>query len=291
MYFIYDGKEAKLSIKEEPGYEVGKVNWRNLNIQVSLVSKHPVNNIKNNNVNSGFYNVLKSNLQKQVRRKDIHAVATCETMLELNPFDTLRRLVIIAAEDVEISKQTSAITWLMAAVSKNYQLTRKDINFILVYVNNLVNHNTTLYSHTSEQKLTDINEILDSKNPDKEYIAGIFFRTTYGGMSGDMTMINQVCSLSITRDSLHSFKFGLLIKTELEICDAAVDFHVYPGLCDEISQDTNISSELVKELIWNCSSKINKRCPSEPLNPVWEIIRKSFELRSKTYLHKVINNL
>lgn len=290
MYFIYDGKEARLSIKEEPGYEVGKVNWRNLNIQVVLISKHPINNIKNNNVNNVWYNVLKSNLQKQVRRKDIHAIATCETMLELNPFDTLRRMVIIATEDVEISKQTSVITWLMAAVSKNYQLTQKDINFILIYVNNLVNHNVIPYSHTSEQKLTDINEILNSKNPDKEYIAGIFFRTAYGGMEGDMKMMNQVCS-SVLNGKLHDFKFGLIIKTDLEICDSAVDFHVYPGLCDEISRDTNLSPELIKELIWNSSSKINKRCSPEPIDPKWELIRKSFELRSKTYLQKVFNNL
>lgn len=225
MYFVYDGDEARLSDKISEGYEVGRVNWKPHNLQIVLVSKIPFKTNKTYQKTSSLYNILKSNLQKQVRRKDISAVATCEAMLELNTFDCLRRLVIISAEDVEISKQTSVIVWLMSSVSKNYSLTKRDLNFVLGYVNNLVNHNTCSLFKVDNEKLISIDDILNSNNPDKEYIAGIFFRTAYGGMKGDMEMLNKTCSYVINK-TLFEFKNSLLIKTELRIHEAAIDFHV-----------------------------------------------------------------
>lgn len=288
MYFIYDGNAAKLTKNYTDGHEVGKVKWRNTPYQVTLISKVSFSrSTKINKIENEFFNILKSNLQKQIRRKDIHAIATCEAMLEMNPFDTLRRLVVIAAEDVEISKETSTIVWLMSAVSKNYVLTKGDINFVLKYLFNLVNHNVIPYFHTDEEKQITVDEILNSEHSDKEYIAGIFFRTAYGGMPGDMRMMNQVCGTSLT-NKLRSFGIGMIIKTDLKICDAAIDFHVYPSLCDEIFCDTGLDPDLVKELIWNCSSKLNKRLPSEPIDERWNLIKNSFEIRSKEYLQKVL---
>jgi len=287
MYFVYDGDEARLSDKISEGYEVGRVNWKPHNLQIVLVSKIPFKTNKTYQKTSSLYNILKSNLQKQVRRKDISAVATCEAMLELNTFDCLRRLVIISAEDVEISKQTSVIVWLMSSVSKNYSLTKRDLNFVLGYVNNLVNHNTCSLFKVDNEKLISIDDILNSNNPDKEYIAGIFFRTAYGGMKGDMEMLNKTCSYVIN-NTLFEFKNSLLIKTELRIHEAAIDFHVWPDLCDVISKDTNLSCDIVKELIWNCSSKINKRCPDAETDERWDLIKDSFYSHGKKYLEKVL---
>lgn len=287
MYFIYDGKEARLSQNICEGYEVGRVNWKPINIPVVLVSKLPFKSNKTNNSNNALYNILKSNLQKQIRRKDICAVATCEAMLELNVFDCLRRLVIISAEDVEISKQTSVIVWLMSSASKNYCLSKRDINFVLGYVNNLVNHNTTSLLKISNEKLISINDILNSNHPDKEYIAGIFFRTAYGGMKGDIEMLNKTCSYTLN-NVLFEFKHSLVINTELKIHEAAIDFHVWPDLCDVISKDTNLSCDIVKELIWNCSSKINKRYSNNETDKRWDLIKDSFYLHGKKYLEKVL---
>jgi len=306
MYFVYNGNEAILTINPTRGYEVGKVNWRDLNITVTIVSTIPYNinkNKPNKKTEDGMFPLLKSNLQKQVRRKDIHAVATCDLMLELNTFECLRRISVIAAEDVEISKETSAIVWLMAAVSKGYTLSKRDRNFVLVYVGNLVSHNICRRlllgsGHLEKYELTTINNIMNSNHSDKEYIAGIFFRTAYGGLAGDLPMINKLCNYVLTNGQLISFKGILLINTELKIHDAAVDFHIYPNLCQEISQDTGVSVDEIRELIWHCSSSINSRVNKDNnhsnnqdhdnMNERWNLIKKSFDLRTKLYLQKIL---
>lgn len=296
MYFIYDGNEAKfLTETTENVYEVGKVNWRDTNIQVILISTLPFNINKTKHENNSLVSLLKSNLQKQIRRKEINAVATCELLLDVNTFECLRRLSIIAAEDVEISKETSVIVWLMAAVSKGYVMSKRDKNFVLIYVGNLTNHNLCrrLENQDLNIGLIDINDILSSNHPDKEYIAGIFFRIAYGGLSGDLPMLNKLCSYALSKDKLLSFKGNLLIKAEFKINNAAVDFHVYPNLCNEIYQDTEIDPDIIKELIWTYSSGINLRCKydlnnGQNIDQSWLKIEKSFCIRSKEYLQKII---
>lgn len=294
MYFVYDGNTAFLSNQINEGYEVGKVNWRDLNITVNIISKYPfkLNTIKKKK-DDNLFPLLKSNLQKQVRRKDFHAVATCKLMLELNEFECLRRLSVIAAEDVEISKETSVIVWLMAAVSKNYLLSEKDKKFILIYVGNLVSHNICRRLSNDMVETTNIYDIINSNHSDKEYIAGIFFRLAYGGSLDDLTMINKICNNVIMKDkNLLSFKNKMLINTELEINEAAVDFHIYPNICKEISNDTGIDDSTVKELIWNCSSGINLRVNNnQNIDERWEIIQKSFDFRTKLYINILFNNI
>ena len=300
LYFNRNNNDAYFCRDRQPDtYEVGRVNWRGTNHTVILLSSVPFQTNKQPKPTNSLFCILKSNLQKQIRQKDIHAVATCEMMLDMNDFETLRRLIIIAAEDVEISKETAVISWLMASTSKCYLLSKSDKEYVLIYVNNLVQYNVCrrLEIQNSESGSNDNNyetnldKILMSENPDKNYIAAIFFRTSYGGLSGDIPMLNKMCAYALI-NGLRSFKNKILITTDLKINDAAVDFHVYSRLCNEISQDTKVDPDLIKKAIWNHSSKTNARYLEDQdygnNNEIWLKIKRSFDIRSKTYLQKTL---
>ena len=296
LNFVYDGNKAilisKVLTSEIPNYKVGTVNWRGTNFVVNLITTKPFNTNNDKKKINSLFPLLKSNLQKQIRRQEIAAVATCELMLELNDFECLRRLSVIAAEDVEISKETSVIVWLMAACSKNYILSVSDKYFILMYVVNLVNHPACKRLTISEEYNintyeTNIYEIINSNHPDKEYLAGIIFRTSYGGLAGDIPMLINLCGYAFSH-SLISFSNVKIKETKLEFNDAAVDFHIYPSLCSLISQDTNINEETIKEIIWNCSSKINTRFLTVENSNIWTLIKKSFDIHTKEYLYKIV---
>ena len=90
--------------------------------------------------------LLKSHLQKAIRRKNEEAaLRTAYTMALVAPSELLRRLPIIAIEDVILVSGTSVITWLMMTI-KNRPLTKRDTRIILSYVEFLVSVNNT-YKH------------------------------------------------------------------------------------------------------------------------------------------------
>jgi hypothetical protein len=133
-------------------------------------------------------------------------------------------------------------------------------------------------------------EILQSNHPEKNKLAGILFRYYFGGLSGDLPMLSELCD-----DILQGRDLDIIIKNEvinlssLKFSEAAIDFHIYPNLLTLIKQDTNIDENVVKSCIWQCSSRINYRFP-EPtdLGLMWNKIRPSFLHHSKIYLSKIV---
>ena len=295
MYFVYDGKKAWITSEKVKGKGVGSVNTKEgvVSIVYQTTSIFLINkNTKKENVTQ-LFPLLKSNLQKQIRRGDKEAVTTANMMLDLNDFELLRRLSIIAAEDVTLSQETSVIVWLMAAVSKRYILSPKDKNFILQYVFSL-----TQYFHCRRlelhEKLNDnlcMKDVLESSYKDKEKLAGILFRVHFGGLSGDLPMLAELCD-----DFLKSGRKLESILTQqayeicpLKICDAAIDFHIYHDLLHLIQEDIGIDEDIIKRCIWECSSRINFRFAEQTtLQNTWERIKPSFLFHTKTYLSKVI---
>ena len=287
LHFIYDGKQAYIS--DQPlGNSVGIVQPTNSSYKVNLQITLPFRSQKNQKMVNSLFPLLKSNLQKQVRRQDIRAVETCRIMLEMNDFETLRRLCIIAAEDVQITTETSVIAWLMAATSKGYLLSDQDKNFILEYVTNLVC--CAFYVEMDhESREFSLEDIINSDFQQKGVLAGIYLRSCYGGLVGDIPMYINAC-YSAYQHGLRSFHEVKVPETELDFHPAAVDFHIYPKLCDLISQDTDFDSDIIKRVIWTCSSGINTRKPniiSEDDHRVWMLIHQSFKLHTLEYLAKI----
>ena len=292
LHFIYDGKQASMYDNQQFGNSVGTVCPNNSSYKVNLVTTLTPRLQKNTKkiVNS-LFPLLKSNLQKQVRRQDIRAVETCRIMLEMNDFETLRRLCIIAAEDVEITTETSVIAWLMAATSKGYLLSDHDKNFVLIYVTNLVycSSYTAFEGGDHESRDFSLENIISSKCSQKNILAGIYLRSCYGGLAGDIPMYINACYYAY-QHGLRSFQEIKIPETELDFHPAAVDFHIYPGLCDLISRDTGVDSDIIKRVIWTCSSGINSRKNNiipENDNRVWMMVCKSFKLHTLAYLAKI----
>ena len=147
-YFACDGENAYFSKEKMDGKLIGVVKSRLESISISLVylGKYSIN--KEKKYTDSLFNLLKSNLQKQIRRGKREAVSTCEIMLETNDFETLRRLSIIMAEDVDIFKETGYINWLMMATSKGFDLNSNHLQRILTIVYALTQHQTTIRSLT-----------------------------------------------------------------------------------------------------------------------------------------------
>jgi hypothetical protein len=295
MWFVFDGDKAEMFDKEMEGKIVGTV--KTAEGEVTLIFKTAnllmFNKTKKETAPAQLYPLLKSNLQKQIRRGEKEAITTASLMMDLDQFELLRRLSIIAAEDVILSQETSRIVWYMAAVSKRLILSEKDKKFILSYVNSLIQYPKCRRLglrdeiRNSNLKMT---EILQSNHPEKNKLAGILFRYYFGGLSGDLPMLSELCD-----DILQGRDLDIIIKNEvinlssLKFSEAAIDFHIYPNLLTLIKQDTNIDENVVKSCIWQCSSRINYRFP-EPtdLGLMWNKIRPSFLHHSKIYLSKIV---
>jgi len=302
-YFLYDGKEARMSRDYKiEGYRfVGDVLWKGTAFVVKLYFKGMVlmSKVTFNKEKEllHIYSILKSNLQKQIRRQDAHAVTTCAAMLDLDSFECLRRLAVIAFEDVEISKETSVIVWLMAACSKGFVLTPSSRKFILNYVFSLVSHPTCmrleLDKHEEKvlEKSLSIADIFLSDYEDKEYLAGIFFRISYGGLTGDLPMIERLTKhILVNKIPLKTILITNSETYPLVFHPACVDFHNYPTLLQIIHSDLSgkFSLEEIKKVIWKCSSGINTRHleNSEELGK-WKIIQPVFAYHTQYYLNKI----
>jgi hypothetical protein len=270
-----------------------------------------------------IFPLLKSNLQKQIRRGEKEALATASLMLNMNNFEFLRRLSIIAAEDVELSIETTVIVWLMSATSKGFVLTPFHKNYILSYITSLLSHpicrrliirnrgrDGVLNGGGGEDELEEegegiyneklsLSEIMNSDYPDKEMLAAIHFRISFGGLKGDSLMISRLCDEIIKSGRrLTYLKKEECLKMEniknenikngnekLRITDSAIDFHIYSKLLLLIEKDTGIDVNTIKSTIWECSSRINYRYPEKSsLTHIWEKISPSFTFHTKNYL-------
>jgi hypothetical protein len=210
--------------------------------------------------------LLKSNLQKAVRRGENYlAIQSSLAILQSKPMEFLRRLPIIYIEDVCLLDSYPIVIWLMMA-DKDYILTKTDIHILLNIVNSLCNYkdyyddrekqdHSFSFSHESLQDYENYNEIL-----------GLYYRSEYGGMKGDMIMLKNAIKYYINNptkikktiyDSIDYDK----INTNIEILVEAIDFHPYPQLLNILSKITLIDKNVIKELIWFVESGYNIRKP------------------------------
>lgn len=228
--------------------------------------------------------LLKSHLQKSIRRRNMSAaIRTTYTMCITSPSDILRRLPIIAIEDVELIPGTSIIVWLMMTVSKR-QLTALDIRHVLGYVELLVQTNNT-FRHNKAQTLhrekpthqTIVSAYSGSENAGVlSEMLSLHYRITFGGMPGDMLMMQRALEAYLddtNRRSTTIAPFAVLTpykpntfpelmvpsEDDPDFVMASIDFHCYPWMLKKISEKTGLSQAQVKKLNWFCDSCVNER--------------------------------
>lgn len=222
--------------------------------------------------------LLISHLQKAVRLKEKQsALLTVISLLILDKNALLRRLPIIAIEDVDLIIGTSIIVWFMM-VGNNYQLTERDVRIILGYVSNLCEINTYVEYDRTNKKEHEINHktIAELKcekshtNYDiKDELFALYYRTLWGGTKGDMNMLRSVLRTYCVQELQVKQGIKLFdneIPEQLEInlenplfLPQAIDFHCYPWILKKISTQTKFDENKIKELIWNCQSSLNVR--------------------------------
>ena len=221
--------------------------------------------------------LLISQLQKAIRlKKKQSALLTVISLLLLDKNALLRRLPIIAIEDVDLILGTSIIVWFMM-VGNNYQLTERDVRIILGYVSNLCEINTYVEYDRNNKKDYEINhktisELNCEKHTNdyiKDELFALYYRTLWGGTKGDMNMLRSVLRTYCSKE--------LQVKREIKLFDdeipeqlainldnpmflpQAIDFHCYPWILKKISTQTKFDENKIKELIWNCQSSLNVR--------------------------------
>ena len=208
---------------------------------------------------------IKSLLQKAVRRQNkLCAVKAMKILIKLNITEAIRRLSIIMIEDVEVLESLPTIVWMTTVISF-WKPPRRCIEWLLGVVHSLCIHPIHFnYPDliNKERKILDNLNRVNYKR--KQIIYSLELRKAYGGLPGDIRMIEYTSFYFKTRNPKKSKSFLLdwdsiepLSIDEWEL--SAVDHHITP-IAKFIEREFPIFTiDHIKNLIWNYKSSINKR--------------------------------
>ena len=226
---------------------------------------------------------LLSHLQKSVRRMDdIKAVQTSKHLIDLDCNSFLRRLPIIMLEDVTLHESFSVIVWLMIASSKKFKIRIEMVKWLLGVVYYLTNE-PRKETYFKEEKEYQWDESVTPPNIHL-LLKTLRFRKAYGGMEGDMKMIEYYDGLVLNNNIFIRKTKVPLVKPFMENLSKkewiyeANDFHCNRYIIDNIQRyHSRYTKDYLKLLIWNFSSSLNKREMVEKdtkQQEDWEIVKK-----------------
>lgn len=283
--------------------ELGSVKWRGQPVTVKIISNVTFEtDPKKETCPAKLYPLLKSNLQKQVRRQKKYAVATASRLWDLNKFEMLRRLPIIAAEDSELTVETAVVVWLMVVKSKHWLLTDDHKRWVLGYVDAINKHSVCRrleikYSgieNDCNNKLQAI-DVMNSNHPQRDIIGAILLRTAYGGLRGDPPMVSRCLDYLICKEqqlpTLDVQRWTQPLP-RLLINKAAIDHHICYELIDKLHQKfPQYSPDYICTVIWEKSSGFNNRKERRDRpewKRCWKDIEPDFRRLTKDYLARIL---
>ena len=271
--------------------EPGKTNWKT-DINKSTVLKQikrprlitfateieieDLSNYGNRKFNYQKVSLLKSNIQKAVRRNqpDIAIASACELIrFKTGLTQFLRRLCIIIIEDKfscyeQIANHFNTLVWMMAT-EKGWN---GWLNWVLGLLHFICNKKFKYVNHTID---------IDYNWSDNQYSCALLLRVFYGGMKGDMILLKNCAKIieKIDPEELDTNTVEIkLIKPNynMKIIRAAADFHCVPGIIKNILKiHPNYTDINVKKAIWDYSSSIRFDCELNKHNNLWKDIRKT----------------
>ena len=293
-HFTYE-KKIKLKEYNEEIVLIGNIQYEHKN-PVSLILDK--NSFSTNNVS-----FLKSHLQKCIRLGIIDkSIITGYIFMENNIIEFLRRLPIIIIEDVHIIQDLDIIVWfmIMSDIITIPESFKKWCIYLIKFLCALKKKN--FYNKFVQNK--DINydnlENLESRN--KSTIYSLMIRKSYGGMKGDMLMLNYIIDEWIKKLNTGS-KLEIINAKSITIINtlhpdlyelSAVDFHCYPKILDILHNHyQQYDIETIKNTIWIKSSSINYRVnhdnTDEVINICWKTIKhKLFRIQKKFITNNII---
>lgn len=231
---------------------------------------------------------LISHLQKSIRKMHHDkSIKIAKHIIDLDISSLLRRLPIIMFEDVIPHSSLPILIWLLIASSKGFEFKTIMIQWLLGVVYFL----SSKSKHDEYKKLKETNiKIIQDKhltNDQLTFIKSLYIRISYGGMKGDMEMINYFIdfwyerfknnkSINDEKIKFITEKLEPLPRNKWDLC--ANDFHCNPQIIQDIKKQYDLySEEYIKKLIWEYSSSINKRTSpfyNEEEYKDWLIIKK-----------------
>ena len=273
--------------------------------------------------------LLKSHLQKSIRRnKPDQAVKTAFNLMDLDFTHFIRRIIIIMIEDVYIHQSINTLTWIMLAI-EDWKPSKNHIEWLLGVVAFLADtkyriiHGRIDKLHT-QTYFQEISKINNSKY--RSSLWSLLIRKSYGGMKGDMEMINHTIFKYLNEFQVNKDKKSLeyfhqkfkAVDTNLdklmnnEWIPNAVDFHCCPNIIFMIQNnfwEEGFEDNDIKKAIWEFSSKITykkelieeekqEEKESEPqqedeeiknLENTWNIIKKEYIKIAFSILRKKIS--
>ena len=230
--------------------------------------------------------LLKSHLQKAIRRKKTElALRTLYSLMSKDTISTLRRLPIIAIEDVCLVRGLSTIVWLIMA-DKKHAVTETDYAFLENVIFSLC-ETDNYHDFTGEEtsKGIHIEHVLSHKNivdqnPDEvDDILGLRYRIEYGGMKCDKQLFHNAiiqyispddtpCTIALKESDVNKNVARTHIVLSLnpeQFIQEAIDFHPYPWIVKKMYSSINaglrdkISHDAIKLYIWQVESSLNVR--------------------------------
>lgn len=193
--------------------------------------------------------ILKSNLQKCVRRRDYpRAVVTGWQLLCQDPIELLRRLPVIIAEDSLVHPQLyPGLVWLMAAASKGYRLTWNDATLIMASLATAVGTTERVAIYAVASRLTP---------PLTPLSVALMIRAEFGGMEHDRAFLWRLAHRpDLPADTADpawvEHDIDPLDPAEHILLDA-IDQHCCPRVLREVTT-------VHPQAIWWCRSSLNCR--------------------------------
>jgi len=239
--------------------------------------------------NEQVYNlpILKSNLQKAVRRQNKSAaLATAAQMWVQAPLDLIRRLSVIAVEDVTLHYWTAHVTWLMAAMSKGFVPSTFHRLVVLKLVELLVEcpHPPKIFKY-GETPTVPADMWLRALKPRfaelpmwmASTLFGLIVRVAFGGMPGDMLMLRGTFRVTLANTARLISKMPAVVDAptlavvqpaepplfaHCHQLSEAIDFHctpILPILQRWLPLEQQKSHDELKRVMWECRSSYNTR--------------------------------
>ena len=220
------------------------------------------NIIKSNKISKIISNksLLKSNIQKCVRRNlPQQAVISALNLINIDFLTFIRRLIIITIEDVGITNNLNLLVWLMMAYP-NFELNNEIIQYLLLTVYSLCKYPFKIIPDSNRGELD-----WENININNDYAVGLLIRSEYGGMKGDIALINKfINSNNVFNEIINVSTKNLVIIRNIQkndIIKPSIDFHCFPKIIDYILDKINhkYSREILVKTIWFNSSCFNYR--------------------------------
>ena len=207
--------------------------------------------------------LLKSNLQKAIRLSlSNEAIISAFNLIKIDFIAFIRRLIIIAIEDVGIPENLDWLCWLMVAYP-NYEINNNIIQHLLLTVYSLCEFKNEFIQPNLSTGYTAFSWI----NGNLNFVSSLFIRRCFGGMNGDMELIDNYIYSILNNQQMNIIpiinKKLVIIRNILhqDIINTSIDHHCYPDMIYSIYNDINrtLPANTIKNLLWTFSSSINIR--------------------------------